>query len=358
MTKDRIRKEGRDGERGMTLLLMAFAIVGLIGAGSLTVDLGSALVTKAELQNVADSSSLAATRELALIYKERAGNTDYKTYTLTSADESRIQNRAIAYAAANRAGGISIVVGSDDIVPARYDIATGQTTPGKTGARAVAVTGRRDDVQNGQVQTALGRVLGIDQIAVTADSTAAISAVGKLKTGKGEFPIGLDEDWFTHHTCASPENVRLYPTSPGSCAGWHTFDVKPASSSRLRKIIEGIEEGSFQSPVTTAGQTRYEFVGGTIEPALNDLAHLFNVKQTGGTWLVNVPVYQSSGCANPNQDRLIVGFAKFRLTAVQGNPGGRVEGDVECGIFTDDEVAEGGGVNDFGTLSGIPSMIR
>lgn len=357
MRSNSIRTKGRDGERGMTILLMAFAIVGLIGAGSLTVDLGAALVTKAELQNVADSSSLAATRELALIYQEHAGNTDYKTYTLSSTDEARIQNKAIAFAAANKAGGIPIVVGTGDIIPARYDIATGETTASKTGARAVAVTGRRDDVQNGQMQTALGRVLGIDQIAVTADSTAAISAVGKLKAGKGEFPIGLDEDWFVHHTCASPEIVTVYPTSPTSCAGWHTFNEKPASTSRLRNIIDGIKTGSFQSPETIAGQTRYEFVGGTVEPALRDLAHLFNVKKTQGTWLVNVPVYESSGCANPNQDRLIVGFAKFRIYNVKDNPNGKVDGDVECGVFTNDDV-EGGGVNDFGTLAGIPSMIQ
>src|SRR5690242_15254415 len=79
------------GERGVVAILMAMALVGLIGAASLAIDIGSALVTKAELQNVADASSLAATRELALIYKALPANTDYKNYTLTTSNISAIK---------------------------------------------------------------------------------------------------------------------------------------------------------------------------------------------------------------------------------------------------------------------------
>src|SRR5690349_21309064 len=108
------RSAKREGEKGMIIILMAIAIVGLIGAGSLAIDIGSALVTKAELQNVADAASLASTRELAMLYKEKfASNSSfaYKNYTLSSTEKVRVQNKGIAFAAANKAGGMNIVVG-------------------------------------------------------------------------------------------------------------------------------------------------------------------------------------------------------------------------------------------------------
>lgn len=345
----------------MIIILMALAIVGLIGAGSLAIDIGSALVTKAELQNVADASSLAATRELAMIYKDKDGkNTDFRSYQLSSTERKQVEDKALAFAAANKAGGISIGLGADDIEICEItDDGSLDCEAPVEGPRVVRVTGRRDDTQNGQVQTALARVLGINQIAIDATSAAALTAVGTLKAGKGEFPVGLDEDWFDSHSCGQPnEKVVMYPTSPGSCAGWHTFNTKPASASRLKKIIEDIGDGTFQSPETVAGETRYEFVGGTINPILEALEEVFDAKKSSGEWKVNVPVYESSGCANPNQDRLIVGFAKMAITKVKKMPNGAVEGRVECGIFTDDESAEGNGPNDFGTIVGIPGMIE
>ena len=352
----------KDGERGMIVILMAVAIVALIGAGSLAVDIGSALVTKSELQNVADASSLAATRELAIVYKEKTAinpNLDLSTVSIEG-DLARIQAKALAFAAANKAGGLSINVGTGDIVTATYDVVTGAIKPATAGVRAVKVTGRRDDTQNGQIQTALSRVLGINQLAVTAESTAAISALGSLRSGMGEFPIGLDEDWFKTHNCASPENVVLYPTSPGSCAGWHTFDSKPSSASKLKTIVKGIEHGTFQSPVTIADKTVYQFVGGTITSAMDDLVELWDQKKSGSppTWTVNVPVYASNGCVNVQGPNLIVGFAKFKVTQVKKNPDGAIDGDVECGIFDGNEVGDGGGPNDFGALVGTPGMIN
>jgi Flp pilus assembly protein TadG len=346
----------------MIAILMAIALVGLIGAGSLAIDIGSALVTKAELQNVADAGSLAATRQLAMVYKGLSVNTDYKTYTLTSGNIAAIKTKAQSLAAANKAGGISIVVGSGDITTATYDIKTGNITAATKGVRAVQVVSRRDNTQNGRVQTQLARVLGINDIAIAARSTSALSALGSLKAGKGEFPIALDEDWWGSHNCATNEKLQFYPTSPNSCLGWHTFDSKPASAAKLKTIVKGIGNGSFQSPVTKAGETYYEFTGGTVSSALQDMEDLFVLKRTpqngSGTWTVNAPVYESSGCGNPNQARKIVGFTRIKLTTVKAPPSAKVEGDVECNVFDEGEVGSGGGASDFGVLVSTPGMIQ
>jgi Flp pilus assembly protein TadG len=350
------------GQRGAIAILLAFMLVGLIGAASLAVDLGSALVTKAELQNVADAGSLAATRQLALIYKDLPPDTDYKNYTLTSENIAAIKSRAAAMASANKAGGIPISLAAADTITATYDIKTGDITPSTTGARAVRVIGRRDETQNGVVQTMLAGVLGIDTISIRAQSTSAISALRTLKSGKGEFPIALDEDWWKSHSCGTNEQLQFYPTSPDSCMGWHTFNSHPASASKLGKIVDGIADGSFQSPETTAGETYYEFIGGSVSSALQDMEDLFELKRTPqdatGTWTVNVPVYESSNCVNPNQQRKIVGFTRITLTTVQAPPNARIEGDVECSIVEDDELGEGGGPGDFGVLVARPGMIE
>ncbi len=352
----------KDGERGVIILLMAVAIVGLIGAASLAIDIGSALVTKAELQNVADASSLAATRELGLIYKGLGNNTSYKDYTLTTTNVATIKAKAQSFANANKAGGVAITLNSADVVMGPYDGKTGVITPGTKGVRAVEVTSRRDDTQNGQLQTQLARVLGIDQIAVTAQSASGLSALGTLKSGKGEFPVGLDEDWFSSHNCGSADKVIFYPTSPGSCAGWHTFNIKPASAARLKTIVNGIGDGTFQSPETVAGQTYYEFTGGVNASVFPDLKTLFESKRSPsdatGTWTVNVPVYKSSGCSNPNQSILIVGFARLKIMTVTDAPSKLIDGDVECGIFNEEDFGAGGGEKDFGTLVGTPDMIH
>jgi hypothetical protein len=352
-------RSARNGERGMIMIMMAIAIVGLIGAGSLAIDLGSALVTRAELQNVADAASLASTRELAMVYKvkyQENPDFDYKAYTLSGTEKAQIQAKAISFAAANKAGGLSISVGNSDIRPAKVDSA-GNITYQDTGVRAVSVKGRRDDTSNGQVQTELARVLGINQIAITAESTAAISAMGTLKAGKGEFPIGLDEDWFDNHSCATNEIIKFFPTSDTSCSGFHTFNVQPASAARLGQIADDIRTNKFVSPETIAGQTYYEFTGGVVASAIKDIKVLWNAKQQGGHFRTTVPVYESRGCANPKQAIKIVGFARIDITNVQTSPTNLVEGDVECGIF-DQDVGTGGGGGDFGTMIGTPGMIQ
>jgi Flp pilus assembly protein TadG len=354
------RSARKDGERGMIVILMAIAIVGLIGAGSLAVDIGSALVTKSELQNVADAASLASTRELAMIYKAKtAENPDfnYKEHTLTSGEKSQIQSKAIAFAAANKAGGVSISVAASDIDTAR-PAADGTLTYTEKGVRAVQVTGRRDDTSNGQVQTQLARVLGINQIAITAESTAAISAMGTLKAGKGEFPIGLDEDWFDNFSCSSEVPVKFFPTDTTSCAGWHTFDQKPASASRLKQIAEEIRTNKFVSPETIAGQTYYEFVGGTIAAGLAELRKLWLARQSGGHFRTTVPVYEAFACGNIQQARKIVGFARIDITKVDIAPVMEVWGDVECGIFESDMGSGDGAGGEYGTLIATPGMIQ
>lgn len=60
--------------RGVIFIIVALTLTMLVGVTALTVDIGYGLVVRTELQNVADASVLAGTRQLGLIYEGLAPN--------------------------------------------------------------------------------------------------------------------------------------------------------------------------------------------------------------------------------------------------------------------------------------------
>ena len=56
-------------KQGATVIIVAILITTFLGFAALAVDLGYVMVTRNELQNIADSAALAATRELGHIYE-------------------------------------------------------------------------------------------------------------------------------------------------------------------------------------------------------------------------------------------------------------------------------------------------
>lgn len=357
-----VRRPGaRDGERGAIALLMALTLVLVIGFASLAIDIGSALVTKAELENAADAATLAATHELGEIYRELGRSTSYKTYTLTSEDEARLLAKATDFAGQNTAGSMAVGIRGVDLVYGTYDVATGEITPTKTGVRAVSLITRRDSDANGELPAILAGVLGIQSIPVRAQSAAALTALGTLDAGKGDIPVGISQYWFDSGSCEAGDNtIRFYPTgSLDGCAGWHTFTESPASASRLGKVLNGLEDGSFSSPETTAGDTSYNFTGGTVASRFSDMQELYDAKKDAdGNWTVTIPVYQSSDCSNPSGPLLIVGFARATIFEVLDAPTKTISAHVECGIFDAGELGDGGGSGDYGTLVASPLMIQ
>lgn len=346
----------KNGERGMILVLMATAIVALVAVGAFAVDIGSALVTKAELQNVADASALAATRELSEHYQkcpsDISGNLgDDKC---GQGPIVKIEGEAESYAGKNYAGGVSIDVSNEgDVCLGHY--LGGVTCPDLNKVRMVRVTGRRDGTANGVLPTNLATVVGINDISVRASSAAALTPVGKLKGGKSEFPIAISKTWFDSHSCGQYDPIVLFPTSPDSCASWHTFDSKPSNAAKLRNQVDGIKNGTFSSPETIAGQTYYEFIGGNAETACSNLRDLYMAKKVGSIMEANIPVYDGA-CENANQAKLIIGFVKAHIKGVKCAPGPELQVTVECGILGGD-IAEGGGGYDFGVLIDSPSIV-
>ena len=97
-------------ESGVTIILVAICLTVLIGLAALAVDVGYMLASRNELQNAADASALAATRQLGFIY-EPMSYTDQQTYVCDpnaiilvaqSAAASNTAARAIRYSSERR----------------------------------------------------------------------------------------------------------------------------------------------------------------------------------------------------------------------------------------------------------------
>jgi len=373
---------GASRERGAVSILMAVMIVGLVGVAAFAIDIGYGLVVKSELQNIADTSTLAGTRELAIVYRDMqttAGTDSYwgKHY-LTSSERAQIESKINTYSQANKAGSVSISIASGDVTYGKYNDSTKEiepTDPLYTGVMGLKVTARRDANSNSVVDTFLARVLGINSMSITAESGAALSALRKAPQGKLGIPVGISEFWFKaknspcghHDTGSGADNhgIRLYPTGPQTgetitnaqgCAGWHTYTDYPASASKLKNVLDDQKTGSYISPETEANVTSYNFTGGVIATAFTKMMQLFNaMKDTDGTWTTVVPVYEASDCSNPNGAIKIVGFATAWIYEVHSGSEKWIDATVDCNVI---DWGEGGNDYDYGTLVGRPGMTQ
>lgn len=269
------------GNEGQVLGMMAVMMVGLLGMSALAVDVGFFFVTRNQLQNISDGSALAATRTLGHIYQgipyeQQVG------YVCDSACAKEIRDAAQENAANNQAAGAPVTVLAEDIEIGQWD---GEDfTPTLTTPDAVQVTARRDDVANGKVATFFARILGRNEGSVRALATAALTGQGTADKGEIELPIGISY-WFFEtqpNGAFCDEDIQFYPTNdPASCAGWTSWDYGSNDVTLRRILEEGLldEPVNYPSPGTVAGQTIFNFTGGTLSTGTFDaLLDLFQAK--------------------------------------------------------------------------------
>jgi hypothetical protein len=381
-------------QSGVTAIVVAIVIPILIGITALAVDIGYVMATRNELQNVADAAALAATRQLGAIYQ---GMT-YAQQQSYVCDPLTIRPIAKEVAGKNQAAKMSITLNDADIIIGDWHSSTLTLAPTLVQPDAVRVIARRDGGVNGPITTFFARILGIDTVDVTATATAALTGQGTAEPGELELPIGISRWFFDEGACN--HHIKFYPTNdPDSCAGWNTFTTSPSNDPGIRDILEG----SDTSPRTIAGDTMFEFTGGTLStPTFDALLTLFqhngyDVDSNGdaitdasgnpvvyataaegavpledadgnrllypdGTprnehrWDTTVAVYDWDDCSNPNTGILIVGFTRVALTDIQNAPNKTLIGLVLCD-YTDSGDSRGGG-GEYGTKGSIPGLVE
>lgn len=357
-------------KKGSVTVVVALFLIALIGFAALAIDVGYMMVTRNELQNVSDSAALAATKKLALLYQNPA----YISLPLASqfsyandhmADiVSYAQTVTTASSAVKVAGG-GFALSTADFTLGHWDPSTNMFTATTMSPNAVQVIAQRNGAENGPVATFLGGVVGVSSY--NARTIATASLTGPCGPPQLPIPVGISKAWFTDPAVYCDNPIKLYPTNvPGGCAGWHVYTQSPSSASMLRDTIDGLINGSFTIPETVAGVTQYDFTGGNIANALNNMGTLFNARKglndgvldmdtDSATWTTMVPVYDWPDCSNPHGPITIVGFAMITITNVTAPP---LPQEVDAKVVCDKMVDSPPGCPVFGVYSGSPQLVQ
>ena len=365
------------------------------------------MVTRNDLQNIADGAALAACRELGETYRLMTPEAQ-KSYICNPAD---IIAKAVAVGSSNRAGGLQgITIRAEDATIGQWDSDARTLTQTLAQPDAVRVIARRDSNANKSHRHLFcRRSWGSIPWTFRWTATAALTGQSTTEPGELELPAGISS-YFYQDGSVLQRLHRLQPDErPSSCAGWTSFDISPPNDNLLRDILDEV----VTSPGTEAGETVFNFIGGNLsnptfdamlllfmrkgyditalgEPAATDAdgniitgplpdgysgtEPLYELNNKGveerayypdsaktprnrHRWETTVAVYDRTDCSNPNSSITIVGYSKITMTNVQSAPDKRIEGKIECELFSN-EITRGGGNSGFGLKGTIPGLVE
>lgn len=362
------------GQRGSVAVMVALAFIVLLGAATLSIDVGYLFVTRNELQNIADAGSLAGARELGRIYEGMTLQEQY-AYVFNPAE---IEPAVTDVAFKNKAAYKNIVINSDDIVIGKWDTDSKSIVPTLNQPDAVQVTARRDEQANDRLSTIFARVFGEDSVPVSAVAIAALTAESKMMAADLPLPVGISRCVFEdpNNTDFCGRDIVFYPTTYGE-AGWHTFFDWPSNAATLTALLtdikESIEMGTYPPPqlqdVSVEIGDEIVGTGGTLASSFPAMKELFDTMKVineapldqdedPNTWTTAVVVYDAN-CGevfNPAGWLEIVAFATVVIEEILTTPDGKViVGHVQCDIVSP---GRGGGSNYYGTKGSIPGLVK
>ncbi len=340
LTKRRHPLHLLQNERGVAAMTIAMMATVVVGMAAFAIDIGHAVVTRNELQNAADAAALAAGTTLGMTYYQlpKPQQQDLNR-VLTGDEEAAVLAGGIAAALGNGASDVhNLTLVEEDMRLGNWDMEAQTFTPGNGRPNAIQVTVRRDDAQNGPISTFLAGILGVHELNITATAVAALGvAGGPSAPGEANVPFAISNNWF-NGVANCGDGIQFSPTGPDGCAGWHVFDQQPANSRTLRDTIDGLKDGSYESPGIIPGDTQFEFTGGEVSSAFPNLIELWNQEKewnddTGrDEWNISLPVYEavSGTCGNPSGAITIVGYANAVVTQVAKND---IQAEVQCDTY-------------------------
>jgi hypothetical protein len=392
-------------QKGVAVILVAVGILVFLFFVALAIDIGYAVATKNQLQNVADSAALAGARKVGQIYNGLTYEEQQELFdgggVLDSSQQALVRESAKAVALQNEAGGKNIVIDDADIVIGHWEIDPTSPTYLEVipptiykPTDAVSVIARRDSTQNSPLTTFFAKTFGVNTVSLASRhknimgidrpaTTAALSGPSTIPpssspgtgptpptppTGGGDIPplpipVGISKAFFEgksgNEICG--DTIKFHPTGTSSCAGWNTYDTKPASDSKERKIMEDLLAGTYQTPEVKVNQTKFYFTGGTLSTntfiAFDNLFQYMKTHDGDGkddVWTAAVVVYDFD-CGNPNKDLTIVGLATVEISEVGAAPNKEVYGKILCNYVYQPATPPGSGTPGTPGTPGGPS---
>lgn len=381
---------------GATMITVLVAMVALIAASALAIDVGMIWTARTQVQNAADAGALAAGRHLI--------ETDPASVTL-----SESQTAAIGQAGLNRAPTTSSVsVAAEDVVfgnwdpdTRTFDTAVDLTDP--DAVTGVQVTARLDDANNRAVPAFMSRVLGRSEFTVSATATSYLGFAGSFGPGEVELPIAIDCCKLKGSDC-SQDYCASIETPPNSCslvepqaegentvsclefyntpdqnACWTEFSDSDAgiSTASMLDIIEAgnryavdtstsifVDNGT-KVPVIGEIQDRFQKIGKyeSMEGP-QDRYEPVHSPPVPDSWVVSLPVIECQSdthCATGSPARM-VGVVCFEIREISVTPDKIIRGRFLCPADDLWDECEGGlgksGGLDFGIRADIPVLVR
>ena len=360
---------GLSDERGAIAIIIGLLMVVFIGIAAVAVDIGYAMVTRNELQNISDGAALAATGWLGDNYSDMSTN-DILNYVVDADDEALINGIATDVAGNNQAGGVgSISLNNVDIEIGQWDTVLLTFTPTLVLPDAVRVTARRDASANGPISTFFASIFGKDVVSINTIATAALTGIDEIDECELFWPVGISAAWFEFYNNDRDQwcdqDIKMYPTGDiEGCAGWHTFDNWPANANKLAEILENGVSGICQDEYGTGDEV--VFTGGTVASVFDEMKALWDwgrvqndgktdLDESDATWTTHVVIYDLFDCSNPGGYIAIIGFATVQIYQILEAPDKIINARVVCLGYGE---GRGGGGGEYGTMGTIPGLVQ
>jgi Flp pilus assembly protein TadG len=330
--------------RGNVVVLTVFLLIGMVGCLAFALDLGLINTARTELQRSADAAALAATARVLedqIFTLGAITRTDATTHARAVAEE---------FAGLNAVTTQSPELAEEDVRVGHYDTSSGTGTVDTNSSlytNSVRVRVQRTSAQNGRLRLFFARVLGVDQLGLDAEATAAFWAgfrgfqIPEDGSNLGMLPITLDRESYTYALLQQhgednyaynevtgevtpgedgiPE-VNLYPEGTGAPGNRGTVDfgaTDNATPDLERQILYGLNANDLA------------FHGGSIE--LDEHGELILNGDTGISAALKspleaikgrprmIPIFDTVSGSGDNAMYTITGFTGIRILNVQLN---------------------------------------
>jgi len=355
--------DGRREQRGNVLVFVTIALIALFGFAAWSTETGQAWTARSQLQAASDSAALAGAGELLVPNANQP------------ADPSAAIAAAQAFGLENKSLGVAIDIPAADIETGSWDKQTRTFTPlpGSTDpeqVRAVRLLGRRDDTANGPIPTVLGRIMGVDSIAVSTEAVGYIGWAGLLPPGTALLPIALDcckisgatcDQSYCQYVAANPPNPCQLSAIPGidnpgkwvSCLQFQNTGDQNACWTELDSTSSAISTSGLEDIIQdgnpiAAGEKPIYVDNGTKNAVLQEIRNKFlglssysgdpggsdtNGNGTIDSWLVPLPIVEcqspGDGCAGGSPQK-IVGVACLDIQEVTAGSDKVIKAEYVC----------------------------
>lgn len=261
-------------ERGQSLVLVALALIVLLGMTAFSVDAGYLFFEKRNMQNAADAASLAGAREL-------------RNENVTGEDVyGQVKNYIVAHN-----------LSEDDIL-------------NKDEIKALTSADTHVSVVlRGNKGLFFARVFDIVSANVSAKATAKI---GPLVAGEGLVPIALTEEQFVGAT--EGQNLNLIDFHIIGAANWGVVSFTGQGTGQTPPVISDYIRNGYPGTIRLGDPNVYTAPGAAGGGAQGDVNDAI-VSRIGET--VFVPVVK--GSVNGSKWIEVVGFAAVQITEITGS---------------------------------------